>query len=291
MRPDSPHHCPECLTPLDLHALSFYVPRTCPACGWGLSDAREQGRRDLTGTLALAAGSAGMVVLGIVGLLFGSIEAELLGVIGIAGLILAVDRSLQAWEFLRQLGGNRGEQEDRVEGLPGWCPQELAQPSPRRVDRRVGFERPFQAMARMSVGVTALAAMAYVLPVAPWERRALIGFMAAGIMLLAVRPLRITLEDWRHRRLAAHGRPVLGNVLKIEQPWYGGRCLRYRYLDNDGLPHEGRVWHAAPPADLPEGSAITVLYRRGEPSVSVPYPAARFEVTRPRAEQRSDRAG
>jgi hypothetical protein len=133
--------------------------------------------------------------------------------------------------------------------------------------------------------------MAMWLPVAPWERRALIGFIALGVILLAVRPLRITLEDWRHQRLAAHGRLALGNVMKIEQPWYGGRRVRYRYLDADGRPHEGRIWHPAPPLDLPEGSAITVLYRRGEPGVSVPYPAARYQVSGRTMGRRTELAG
>ncbi len=274
MRLDSPTHCPDCQAAIAVHALSFYAPRVCPDCGWGVFEAREEGRRDLLGTLALCAGSAGMVVLGIVGVLFESIQAEILGLIGVAGLILAVDRSLLAWEFLRLHGV---PQPDEVP--PGWCPPELAHAAPRQVARREGFERPMHAVARMGVGVAALGLMAMLLPVAPWERRALIGFVAIGVMLLAVRPLRITLEDWRHQRLAAHGRLALGNVLKIEAPWYGGRRLRYRYLDAEGRPHEGRVWHPAPPLDLPVGSAITVLYQRGEPGVSVPYPASRYEST------------
>lgn len=274
MRLDSPTHCPDCHAPITVHALSFYAPRTCPDCGWGVFEAQVEGKRDLLGSLALAAGSASMVVLGIVGVLFGSLQAEILGLVGIAGLILAVDRCLLAWEFLRLHGLQQAE-----EVLPSWCPPELAQASPRQVARRDGFERPTHALYRMGVGVAALVGMALLLPVQPWERGALIGYISVGVMLLAVRPLRITLEDWRHQRLAAHGRFALGNVMKVEQTWYGGRRLRYRYLDADGRPHEGKIWHPAPPLDLPEGSAITVLYRRGEPSVSVPYPAARYLVS------------
>ena len=274
MRLDTPTHCPDCHAPVSVHALSFYAPRTCPDCGWGVFEAQEEGRRDFLGTLALAAGSAGMVVLGIVGVVFNSFQAEVLGVIGVAGMILSVDRALLAWEFLRSLALPQAD-----EPAPTWCPPELTQASPRQVLRREGFERPFQALMRMGVGVAALTVMGLFLPVQPWERGALMGFIAAGIMLMAVRPLRITLEDWRHQRLAAHGRLALGNVLSIEQPWYGGRRVRYRYLDSDGRPHEGRIWHPAPPNDLPAGSAITVLYRRGEPGVSVPYPAARYHVS------------
>ena len=271
MRPHAPTHCPDCQGPITVHSLSFYAPRSCLACGWGVFEAREEGRRDLIGTLALVAGSAGMVILGVIGFLFNSLQAEILGLIGMAGLVIAVDRSLMAWEFLRGHGLPPSD-----EPVPGWCPPELAQALPRQVARREGFERPMHAMARMAVGVAALGIMALLLPVQPWHRGALIGYVALGVMLLAVRPLRITLEDWRHQRLAAHGRLALGNVMAIEQPWYGGRRLRYRYLDADGRPHEGRVWHPSPPLDLPAGSAITVLYGRGEPDVSVPYPAARY---------------
>ena len=284
MRLDSPTHCPDCQSPITVHVLSFYAPRTCLACGWGVFEAREEGRRDLLGTLALVAGSSGMVVLGIIGFLFNSLQAEILGLFGMAGLILSVDRSLLAWDFRRLHGVPPSE-----EAVPGWCPPELAQEAPRPVIRREGFERPMQALGRMVVGVASLAVMALLLPVQPWQRGALIGFVAIGVMLMVVRPLRITLEDWRHQRLAAHGRLALGNVLKIEQPWYGGRRLRYRYLDADGRPHEGRIWHPAPPLDLPEGSAITVLYRRGEPDVSVPYPAARYESTMRASARRSAR--
>ena len=274
MRLDAPTHCPDCQGPISVHSLSFYAPRSCQACGWGIFEAREEGRRDLIGTLALVAGSAGMVILGVVGFLFNSLQAEILGLVGMAGLVIAVDRSLMAWEFLRGHGLPPSD-----EPVPGWCPPELAQAVPRPVARREGFERPLHAMARMAVGVAALGIMALLLPVQPWHRGALIGYVALGVMLLAVRPLRITLEDWRHQRLAAHGRLALGNVMSIEQPWYGGRRLRYRYLDADGRPHEGRVWHPSPPLDLPAGSAITVLYGRGEPDVSVPYPAARYAST------------
>lgn len=274
MRPEAPTHCPDCQAPILVHALSFYAPRTCPDCGWGLFEAREEGRRDLLGTLALAAGSAGMVILGIVGLLFGSLQAVILGLVGIVGMVLSAERALLAWEFLRLNGLRLPDVE-----LPGWCPPELAQAAPRQVARRDGFERPLHALVKMGIGVTALGFVAVYLPVPPWQRGALIGYLAIGAMLLAIRPLRITLEDWRHQRLAAHGRLALGNVLKIEEPWYGGRRLRYRYLDDSGRPHEGRIWHPAPPLDLPVGSAITVLYHRAEPGVSVPYPAARYETT------------
>jgi hypothetical protein len=240
-----------------------------------MAEAREEGLRDLLGTVALAAGSAGMVVLGIVGLLFSSLQAEILGLLGVAGFILSVDRCLLAWEFLSLLRMPEPDSD-----IAGWCPPELAQATPRQVARREGLERPLHALIRMGAGMTVLALMAAWLPVAPWERRALLGFVALGVLLLAVRPLRITLEDWRHQRLAAHGRPALGNVLRIEQPWYGGSRLRYRYLDDQGRAYEGKVWHPAPPSELPVGSAITVLYRCGEPSVSVPYPAGRYRVAR-----------
>lgn len=277
MRPDTPTHCPDCLAPIVVHVLSFYAPRTCPACGYGQADARTEGFRDLAGTLALAAGSAGMVVVGLVGLIFGSLQAQILGVLGVLGFILAVDRCLLAWEFLAQ---NR--QSPPLAEIPGWCPPELAQTAPRPVARQEGLERPLHALIRMGVGIGALAAMAAWLPVAPWERRALIGFVATGVLLLAVRPLRITLEDWRHQRLVAHGRPALGNVLSVERPWFGGSRLRYRYLDEAGRAYEGKVWHPSAPPELPAGSAITVLYRHGAPSVSVPYPAGRYKVAHER---------
>jgi hypothetical protein len=174
---------------------------------------------------------------------------------------------------------------------PSWCPPELVQGSPRQVSRREGFERPLHALLRMGVGVSLLTLMGLFMPVQPWERGALIGFIAVGIILMALRPLRITLEDWRHQRLAANGHLALGNVLSIEEPWYGGRRVRYRYLDAEGRPHEGRIWHPAPPVELPAGSAVPVLYRRGEPAVSVPYPAARYQVAETSAARRHDLAG
>lgn len=273
MRLKSPTYCPACRAPISVHALSFYAPRICLDCGWGFPEAREEGRRDLLGTLALAAGSSGMVILGIVGFFFASLQAEILGLIGIAGLILSVDRILLAWGFLRLIG-------DRQPGdaTPSWCPPELAHAAPRPVSRRDGFERPWQALLRMSVGVALLGITAVVAPVAPWERGALIGFLALGAVLMAFRPVRITLEDWRHQRLAAHGRLALGNLLEIEEAWFGGSRLRYRYLDEEGRAYEGRSWHPAPPSDLAAGTAVPVLYRRSTPSVSVPYPAARYRI-------------
>lgn len=271
---DCPTVCPTCHAPITAHALSFYAPRLCLECGWGEPEARELGKRDLIGTLALAAGSVGMVVLGVLGVVYGSNQAQVLGALGVAGLILAMDRSLQAWEFLRQVPVR---EHDTEEG--GWCPPELSMLSPRDVSRRQGFERPMHALSRMLMGVACLAGMASFAPVTPWERRALIGFAALAVLPMLIRPLRITLEDWRHQRLASYGRKALGNVLAIERTWYGGAWVRYRYHDGEGKPHEGRVWHPAPPEDLLLGAAFPVLYRHGEPGISVPYPASRYEVT------------
>lgn len=286
MRLDTPTHCPDCYAPVSVHALSFYAPRTCPQCGWGVVDARVEGRHDLLGTLVLVAGSAGMVILGIVGVVVGSLQAQILGLVGVGGLIVSVDRALLAWEFVRTLALPPKEEKTPLGGPP-----DLAQDGPREVAPREGFERPFQAFLRMIVGVVALTIMGVFFPVQPWERGALVGFMAVGVLLMAVRPLRITLEDWRHHRLAAHGRITLGNVLSIDEPWYGGRRVRYRYLDADGRPHEGRIWHPKPPVEFPAGSAITVLYRRGEPEVSVPYPAARYQVAGVPTSRRPEKTG
>ena len=149
-------------------------------------------------------------------------------------------------------------------------PDCLLLPTPRQPTAEIRAGRAYRDLSGAFMALLTIAIVLFVAPFVLWPRQQWPLWIASGIAITAIVPLR----SWGiHRgRLSffVHGTAVEGTVLAVEPAGADTWRVGYEYAAGAAGPMAGTTLvYDAPTAPLRPGESIAVLYRPGSPHESL----------------------